>query len=52
MGVEQLALLALDLELEERATSFGGKPGRAKQEGIDNYFGGNSYTIGRDIALV
>ena len=52
VGVEQVALLALDLELKERATIFGGKPGRKKQEGIDKYFGGGTYSIGRDFALV
>ena len=52
VGVEQLALLAIDLELKERATILGGKPGRERQEGIDKYFGGGTYPIGRDIALV
>ena len=52
VGIEQLALLAHDLELKERATIVGGKPRRGKQEGIDKYFGGGPYPIGRDIALV
>ena len=52
VGVEQLALLDLDLELNERATIFGGKPERERQEGIDKYFAGGTYPIGRDIALV
>ena len=31
VGVEQLALLAFDLELKERATIFGGKPGQKRR---------------------
>ena len=53
VGIEQLAVLALDLELKGRATVFSDKPPtRDKTEGIDRHFGDRPYSIGRDIALV
>ena len=51
VGIEQLAVLALDLEFKERVQVFGDKQAR-ENTGIDQYFGGGPYPIGRDIALV
>ena len=51
VGIEQLAVLSLDLELKERVQVFGDKQAR-ENTGIDRYFGGRPYPIGRDIALV
>ena len=40
VGIEQLAVLALDLELKERVQVFGDKQAR-ENTSIDRYFGGN-----------
>ena len=39
VGIKQLAVLAFDSELKERAKVFGDKPARDKTEGVDWYFG-------------
>ena len=51
VGIEQLAVLALDLELKQRVQGFGDKPARENTV-IDRFFGGVLYPIERDIALV
>ena len=51
VGIEQLAVLALDPKLKVRVHGFGDKLARVKTS-IDRYFGGGPYLIGRDIALV
>ena len=51
VGIEQLAVLALDFELKERVQVFGDKQAR-ENTGIDRYFGGGYYSIGRDIAFM
>ena len=51
VGIKQLAVLALDLELKERVQVFGNKQA-SKNTGIDRYFGGGPYPIGGDIAFV
>lgn len=51
VGIELLAVLALDLELKERVQVLCDKLAR-ENTGNDRYLGGGPYLIGRDIAHV
>ena len=51
VGLEQLAVLALNLELKKRVQVFGENPAR-ENTGKYQYFSGGLYPIGRDIAFV
>lgn len=50
LSIEQILLLALDLELKERANIFGKTLKQEKPNGIDKYFSEATYFIGRNIA--
>ena len=51
VNIDQLAVLALNLELKEGVTVFSEKPARNKK-GIYRYLGSQRYLIKLDIALV